>query len=60
MATTTYATNADLSFDNGRSIDNLLDVDLSDAQMKTLKDETRERIYNHININIGRTDRIKL
>lgn len=47
--TTTYCTSDELVFDNGREIDPLLDVDLTDEEKATLKDTVRVRAYNHIN-----------
>lgn len=43
----TYSTNADLIFDNGSEL--TYPTELSDTQVETLKDNARERAYNHIN-----------
>ena len=46
---TTYSTNAELLMDDGKSIDTLLDVDLSKSKKTTQKDAARDRAYNKIN-----------
>ncbi|KKM21942.1 hypothetical protein LCGC14_1630360 [marine sediment metagenome] len=46
---TTYCVNADIVLDSGKSIDSLLDADLSSSEKTERKDAARLRAYNKIN-----------
>lgn len=46
---TTYCVNADIVLDSGKSIDSLLDAELSSRQKAARKDAARLRAYNKIN-----------
>lgn len=49
MANFTYCGDDDLVLDTGRSIDNFLDVSLTDLEAKEVKQKARERAFNRIN-----------
>lgn len=48
----TYASNSEIKLDTGRSIDNMMDEDLSSTEKTAAIRNARERAFNHINARI--------